>query len=80
MSCCLRRLDIDWEYPGVQDRGGNDADRTNFGLLFQEFRAAIAASGKPFLLTLATGAGPTGYSGKCCKLHFGCDRVMPDAP
>jgi chitinase len=32
-------IDLDWEYPGVKDHGGNPADFENFPLLLKEFQA-----------------------------------------
>ena len=48
-------LDLDWEYPS------SDTDKTNFGLLITEWRAAVAqessSSGKPTLLLSAAVGG-----------------------
>ncbi|XP_045799406.1 class V chitinase-like [Trifolium pratense] len=48
-------LDLDWEYPS------SDTDKTNFGSLIKEWRAAVAAesrsSGKPALLLSAAVGG-----------------------
>ncbi|UXY16379.1 glycosyl hydrolase family 18 protein [Chitiniphilus purpureus] len=57
-------IDIDWEFPGVQGFGYNTvspSDKQNFTLLLKEFRAQLdaltAVTGKPYLLTVAIGAG-----------------------
>lgn len=52
-------VDIDWEYPGADDRGGKPADTQNFVALLKEMRAAFAGKygqyplncddGSPFL-------------------------------
>jgi len=56
-------IDIDWEYPGYVNNGGDPAnDRPNFTLLLQEFRQEIDSRGIDFLLTLATAAGESIYS------------------
>ncbi|KAJ8132429.1 hypothetical protein O1611_g1195 [Lasiodiplodia mahajangana] len=34
-------VDIDWEYPGADDRGGNAADFTNYVTLLSELRSAL---------------------------------------
>jgi len=34
-------IDLDWEYPGADDRGGNSADSANYVLLAQDIRAAF---------------------------------------
>jgi chitinase len=54
-------LDLDWEYPTDEGRGGAPEDRENFTALCREFKAAAAKeaakSGKePMLLTMAAGA------------------------
>jgi chitinase len=50
-------IDLDWEYPGVSDRGGKDADYENYLKLLQEFRQT---AGKDFLITVASAAVPKG--------------------
>jgi chitinase len=47
--------DIDWEYPGAEDRGGREDDGVNFTKLLQEMKAAF---GKRYLLTFTA---PTSY-------------------
>ncbi|ACC85389.1 glycosyl hydrolase family 18 protein [Nostoc punctiforme] len=47
-------IDLDWEYPGYQGRGGRPEDFANFLALVREFRTAI--SGRNFLLTIASSA------------------------
>lgn len=54
----------DWEYPTDPERGGRPSDRAGFAALLKEYRAAIAASGQPFLLTVALAAGAGGYAGE----------------
>ncbi|MCY1044196.1 glycosyl hydrolase family 18 protein [Corallococcus sp. bb12-1] len=58
-------IDVDWEYPtggGLPDNISSPADKVNYTLLMQEFRTQLAAftaqTGKPYLLTIATGASP----------------------
>eukprot|EP00397_Hematodinium_sp_SG-2012_P022026 GEMP01022791.1.p1 GENE.GEMP01022791.1~~GEMP01022791.1.p1 ORF type:complete len:556 (+),score=138.86 GEMP01022791.1:130-1797(+) len=50
-------IDLDWEYPGAEDRGGKPADKENFALLLKEMRAAIDNDGKKLLFTAAVGVG-----------------------
>ncbi|KFZ22959.1 hypothetical protein V502_02560 [Pseudogymnoascus sp. VKM F-4520 (FW-2644)] len=38
-------LDIDWEYPGADDRGGVEADTANFVLLVQELKQGLGSKG-----------------------------------
>ena len=69
-------VDVDWEYPGhfrwpdlvdnINDQGhllGTPADKENFTLLIQEFRAALDAQGerlgKTYELTIAVGSQPS---------------------
>ncbi|WP_426744854.1 glycosyl hydrolase family 18 protein [Myxococcus faecalis] len=58
-------IDIDWEYPvggGLPGNTNSPADKQNYTLLMAEFRnqlnAVTAQTGKPYLLTIATGASP----------------------
>lgn len=58
-------IDIDWEYPvggGLPGNSNSPADKQNYTLLMQEFRSQLSAvttqTGKPYLLTIATGASP----------------------
>jgi chitinase len=58
-------IDIDWEYPvggGLPGNSTSPADKQNYTLLMQEFRsqlnAVTAQTGKPYLLTIASGASP----------------------
>jgi len=58
-------IDIDWEYPvggGLPGNTNNPADKQNYTALMAEFRsqlnAVTAQTGKPYLLTIATGASP----------------------
>lgn len=55
-------LDIDWEFPVAEDRGGRPEDRANFTALLRElrahFREEAQKSGRPELkLTIAAPAG-----------------------
>lgn len=59
-------IDLDWEYPGVPDRGGRSIDSENFTALLAEFRSAISAEAsqsglEPLLLTIAAPAGSYHY-------------------
>lgn len=48
-------LDLDWEYPAADDRGGIEADTANYVTLVQELRAAF---GNKYGLTITL---PTSY-------------------
>ncbi|MFD3261510.1 glycosyl hydrolase family 18 protein [Paenibacillus lentus] len=59
-------VDLDWEYPVSGGLAGNSVraeDKQNYTLLLQKVReklnAAGAADGKTYLLTIASGAGPS---------------------
>ncbi|KAF8676563.1 hypothetical protein RHS04_06491 [Rhizoctonia solani] len=51
-------VDIDWEYPVDDLRGGVPADKANLNSLLKEFRAAIDSSGVAYGLTITT---PSSY-------------------
>ncbi|KAF8594968.1 hypothetical protein BDV93DRAFT_122313 [Ceratobasidium sp. AG-I] len=51
-------VDIDWEYPVDDLRGGVPADKANLNSLLKEFRAAIGSSGSKYGLTITT---PSSY-------------------
>ncbi|KAG9123023.1 hypothetical protein FRC07_000343, partial [Ceratobasidium sp. 392] len=51
-------VDIDWEYPVDDLRGGVPADKVNLVSLVKEFRAAISSSGTAYGLTITT---PSSY-------------------
>lgn len=51
-------VDFDWEYPGADDRGGSDVDGENYNALLKELKAAIAASGRDYIVTFTA---PTSY-------------------
>ncbi|KAI2491274.1 hypothetical protein MHU86_23293 [Fragilaria crotonensis] len=46
-------VDLDWEYPGDPTRGGQAADKANFGLLVDAIRAAFDAAPVALELTMA---------------------------
>ncbi|KAL5319960.1 hypothetical protein ACEPPN_013019 [Leptodophora sp. 'Broadleaf-Isolate-01'] len=48
-------VDLDWEYPGADDRGGNKADTANYVTFCKELRAAF---GKKYGITITL---PTSY-------------------
>ena len=55
-------IDIDWEFPGVSERGGRPLDKENFTALLREFRAQMqeesrATGREELLLTIASPAG-----------------------
>jgi chitinase len=51
-------IDIDWEYPGAPDRGGNPDDVPNYTLLMQDIRRTFDGTGRHFGLTLTA---PTSF-------------------
>ncbi|MFN0012997.1 MAG: glycosyl hydrolase family 18 protein [Saprospiraceae bacterium] len=62
----LDGIDIDWEFPGTEERGGGPADRQNFTLLLQQVRQAFQAfkakTRRDLMLTTACGASPKNLS------------------
>ncbi|KAI5861929.1 hypothetical protein GGS23DRAFT_605878 [Durotheca rogersii] len=51
-------VDLDWEYPGAPDRGGQDGDVENFVLLLQTMRRTFDSSGSRFGITFTA---PSSY-------------------
>ncbi|MBK8921291.1 MAG: T9SS type A sorting domain-containing protein [Saprospirales bacterium] len=58
----LDGIDIDWEYPGYEERGGSAADRDNFTRLLRQLRATLDALEpklrRELALTIACSASP----------------------
>ncbi|KAJ3282218.1 hypothetical protein HK104_011036 [Borealophlyctis nickersoniae] len=52
----LNGIDIDWEYPGADDRGGVEADTANFGIFMKELKAACAAAPENFFVSVTAPA------------------------
>lgn len=50
-------IDLDWEYPGDEKRGGQPADYDNYLTLLRDLRQAV---GGGFLVTIASSAVPKG--------------------
>ncbi|KAJ6257663.1 hypothetical protein Dda_7450 [Drechslerella dactyloides] len=46
-------LDLDWEYPKADDRGGKPADTLNYVMLVRELRQAFNTAGKGWGITVA---------------------------
>ena len=55
-------IDLDWEYPGMEDHSGTPDDKANFKLLLEDVRAALDDLGKVkgrfYGLTAALPCGP----------------------
>lgn len=67
-------IDIDWEYPAVEGRHGNEyrpEDTRNFTLLLAEFRRQMDEIDPNLLLTIAAPAGERAYS----KMEL--DKIHP---
>lgn len=60
-------IDIDWEYPGDQTRGGSERDFENFPIFLQECRTAFHAATPPLQISLAL--PPTLPAGIAKKYH-----------
>jgi len=59
-------LDLDWEYPGLKERGGKRADYDNYVLMTKELRERFNSAPEPFELTVA-------ITGNLTKLEMGFD-------
>ena len=59
-------LDLDWEYPGLKDRGGKRADYDNYVLMTKELREAFNSAPESYQLTVA-------LPGNITKLEMGFD-------
>ncbi len=57
---------IDWEYPGLKERGGKRADYDNYVLMTKELREAFNSAPESYQLTLAV-------PGNITKLEMGFD-------
>lgn len=51
-------VDIDWEYPVAEERSGSEADYTNYVTFLKNLKAAFAASGQAYGLTITV---PSSY-------------------
>ncbi|KAI9150010.1 Chitotriosidase-1 [Paramyrothecium foliicola] len=51
-------VDFDWEYPGAEDRGGQEGDGKRFTLLLEELRDAINEQPLDYVVSFTT---PTSY-------------------
>ena len=61
-------FDLDWEYPGVEERGSEPEDKQRFTTLVKELKAKF---GSELLLTAAVGAGKeTIEKGDFCLLFL----------
>lgn len=49
-------VDIDWEYPGVDYRGGRPQDKANFVTFLRELRQAFNNQGRGWEISIAVSA------------------------
>ena len=64
-------VDIDWEYPAADDRGGISQDYDNFVKFLTRLRNRLSASGKPFGLSITL---PASY---WYLRHFDIIKIEP---
>lgn len=51
LKYCLDGIDIDWEYPAAEDRGGSAVDTDNYVLLVADMRAEFDAVNPGWAIT-----------------------------
>ena len=64
-------IDIDWEYPAADDRGGTPEDYNNFADLLQEMHDAFQQTAQRFILTIAVPIS------NWYLRHFDLERIHP---
>ncbi|OJJ44223.1 hypothetical protein ASPZODRAFT_750405 [Penicilliopsis zonata CBS 506.65] len=70
-------LDLDWEYPGAKDKGGNDADKADLVLLLEEMKPRFEQKGKGLSLTVpGSEYYMTGFDLKGIEPHIDWINVM----
>ena len=72
-------MDLDWEYPGVPERGSKPAHKEAFTKLVETLKAAYRKLDKPLLLSAAVAAGRSTVSqayeiAKIAKVNISQDQ------
>lgn len=69
-------IDIDWEYPCMQEHAGRACDTKNFTLLLSELYQAAKSHSPHLLVTIAAPAGPQHYQNiEVSKIHHYLDWI-----
>jgi chitinase len=62
-------IDIDWEYPVAEDRGGIPEDFDNYARMLRRLRERLNRTGRKFGMSIAIVSHVTRYDSQCCTTY-----------